>query len=263
MDGLPRQHDLDLGQELGELRTQVGHNPLPHDGGKTGGKSIRLGSRPQAADDSQPGVPLLQERALTLQQRLLLKGYEDLRRVALQCFAIEAGGRDADDCEWMAIQHEARADDFGIGRIFLLPRAVAEHGGGRCRGLVIGGFKRAACKRLNAEGSEVVAGDELTAQRLGQLVGLSPAHAVLRPGGLKSRQLFKFGRGDDKALIKLVRKQSPVILRAALDAAIIAVAHTIESSRIRYRQRLQHDGVNKREDCSRCADPQGERKHSG
>jgi hypothetical protein len=109
----------------------------------------------------------------------LLKRNPYLRWVAAQRFTIETRGCDADDGEGMTIQHEGCADHLGVGAVFLLPGAIAEHRCGQGRALVIGRHQRPAGKGLNAEGGKVVSGDELAPQRLGQAIDFTAPHAEL------------------------------------------------------------------------------------
>ena len=81
-----------------------------------------------------------------------------------------------------------------------------------------------------------------------------PADADARAAGLKRGQLFEFGRVGLDPLEQRKREHAPAILRAALDAAVVAVADAIEALRIGDRQRPQHHRVDQREDRGRAAD---------
>ena len=50
---------------------------------------------------------------------------------------------------------------------------------------------------------------------------------------------------------------------AAFDAAILAVADAVEACGIRDGERLEHDGVNEREDGCRGTDAEGQGEHGG
>src|SRR2546430_13532085 len=63
-------------------------------------------------------------------------------------------------------------------------------------------------------------------------------------------------------LIKGIAEYRPVILKAAFNAALIDVAHSIKLMRIGHRQRLQHDRVNQREDRGVRTNPQRQGEHS-
>ena len=58
-----------------------------------------------------------------------------------------------------------------------------------------------------------------------------------------------------------IREHAPAILGAALDAAVVAVADAVEPGRIADRQRLQHHGVDQREDGGGAADAERQRQH--
>ena len=59
------------------------------------------------------------------------------------------------------------------------------------------------------------------------------------------------------------REHAPAILRAALHAAVVAVADAVEARRIADRQRAQHHRVDEREDGRRAADAERERQNRG
>ena len=78
--------------------------------------------------------------------------------------------------------------------------------------------------------------------------------------GLEGGQLFEFGRFGFDALEEREREHAPALLISALDAAVVAVADTVEAFRVGDRQRAQHDRVDQCEDRGRAADTERERQ---
>src|ERR1700758_2843693 len=79
----------------------------------------------------------------------------------------------------MASHNARRPHDRRIGIVLLLPGAKTQHGYWRRGGLVVTGGDGAAGEGANAEGLKIVAGDEFTAQRFGQVIVFATAHAEL------------------------------------------------------------------------------------
>ena len=124
--------------------------------------------------------------------------------------------------------------------------------------------KRSASVGRHLEGGEVISGDILAAQGLGQLIGIAAADAETRTASLEGGELLELRRRGGEALIELIREEPPtVILQTALHAAIVAVTRAIKAGWIGHRQRLEHDGVNEREDRGGCADAQCQSEHGG
>ncbi len=82
-----------------------------------------------------------------------------------------------------------------------------------------------------------------------------------RSGGLERGHLLELrGRGLETQK-EGIGVHAPVVLWAALHAAIGARADAVEARGIHDRQRFEHDGVNKGEDGSGCSDAEGQREH--
>jgi hypothetical protein len=159
----------------------------------------------------------------------------------------------------MTIEHKAGANNFRIAAVLLLPGAIAEHGSGRCRGLIVSRQECSAGKGLQTEGGKVIAAHILTPQRLGLPVHFTAPHAQLQSAGLKGGHLLELRGGRLKTLVQLVGINAPaVILWATFHAAVVAITDAVETGWIDHRQRLEHDGVDQREDRGGCADAQGE-----
>ena len=65
------------------------------------------------------------------------------------------------------------------------------------------------------------------------------------------------------ALEQREREHAPAILRAALHAAVVAVADPVEPRRVAHRQRLQHHRMDEREDGRGAADAERQRQDGG
>ena len=90
-----------------------------------------------------------------------------------------------------------------------------------------------------------------------------PPDAEPRAAGLERGELLELRRLGFQALEQRIREHPPAILRAALHAAVVAVADAIQARRIADRQRPQHDRVDEREDRGRAADAEAKREHGG
>ena len=100
-------------------------------------------------------------------ERFLLQGQPELGRIAAQRFTEEARRCNAGDGERMPLDDEGRSHDRRIGVVLLLPGAITQHGYRWRGGLIVTGSDGAAGEGANAEGREVVAGDEFAAQWFG------------------------------------------------------------------------------------------------
>jgi hypothetical protein len=194
-------------------------------------------------------------------QRLLLDGQPEIRRVAAKRLAKEPRGRDADDRERMILYDERRADDPCVAAVLFLPGAVAQDRHRCRRRRVVGRREDAAGERVDAERLEVVARHELGTQGLGRRRSAAAAHAHALAAGLERDHLVELGRLGLQALEQRVGVHAPAILRSALDAAVVPVANAVQQRGIGHRQRPQHHGVDQREDRRRAADAERERRH--
>src|SRR5207237_8505533 len=95
---------------------------------------------------------LAQQAAAGIDHGFLLQGNPDIRRVALEGFAEESGGSDADYGHGMAFDDERGAYDGRIRSIGGLPDTVAEDGDRRCGGLVVLRSKDPAAESANSQG---------------------------------------------------------------------------------------------------------------
>ena len=99
--------------------------------------------------------------------------------------------------------------------------------------------------------------------RSGLAAGLAalPPHAEAPLPGLKRRELFELRQVLLQPFEQREREHPPAILGSALDAAVVAVADAVEARGVADGQRLQHDGMDEREDGRGAADAQRERQH--
>src|SRR5262245_30560298 len=82
----------------------------------------------------------------------------------------------------------------------------------------------------------------------------------MRSRARESRQLFELGRFGFETFEERIREHAPAVLRSALDAAVVAVADTVEAFRVGDRERAEHDRVDQCEDRGRAADTERERQ---
>src|SRR5438552_1948533 len=105
----------------------------------------------------------------------MLHGKPEVGRITAQRLAKETGRRNPDDGDGVAVDDEIRADDPGIGSILLLPGAVAQHGNGRRRRLIVSGNNGSSSKGADTEGLEIIAADVFAAQRLRLKIAIAAA----------------------------------------------------------------------------------------
>src|ERR1700691_4707480 len=270
-DAVTCGNNLDL--LLGQARLDSSHpvrrhaavidQPLPDEGRHAVWHSVDGCAGTKPSDHAQPCLEVMEEGVCSREGGLLIKRNPEIRRVAAQGLPEEAGRRDADDREGMSTEDEARADDFRIRAVFLLPGAIANHCNRRRRCLVVRGLEGASGEGAKAKGVEVVAADEFAPQRLGDAIALAAASADWSASSLKRGELFELRRVLLHELIEGIREHAPVILWAALDAAVLPVADAVETGRIHHGQRLEHYGVDKRKDGGRGSDAERQREHGG
>ncbi len=263
-------HDVDHlpGQVLHETRDPVCRvpgavlQPVPQRARKPRRDAFHRGAGAQSSDDAEPRRDrLAKQRAVAVDQGLLLDGQPEIRRIAAKRLAKEPRGRDADDRERMILYDERRADDRCVAAVLFLPGAVAQHRHRGRRRRVVGGREDATGERVDAERLEVVARHELGTQGLGRRGRAAAAHAHALAAGLERGHLVELGRLGFQPLEERVGVHAPAVLRSALDAAVVPVANAVQQRGIGDRQRPQHHGVDQREDRRRAADAEGQRGH--
>jgi hypothetical protein len=221
------------------------------------------GARLQSADHAQPrGRAPAQQRVAANQHGLLMQRYPQVGRIAAQRLARKCWRPDAYDGDRTTIHNEHRAHHAGIRSVLLLPGAIAHHRRRRCAVLVVGGHKRSPCRRADAEGRKVIPAYILAMQRFGEAIGLRAAHAQHHAARLKCGQLLELRSVLFDLLIEGIGEHAPVVLRSALNAAVVTRADAIEAARIVHRQGLQHDRVDERKNRGGCTNANGQRQQS-
>jgi hypothetical protein len=134
---------------------------------------------------------------------------------------------------------------------------VAEDCDGGSAGRVVLWREDAAAERADSEGGEVVAGDVLGAK--GQCgAGTAASYADAAEAGLKGCELFEFRGLRTEALYHAPGKHAPLALGAALDAAVIAFADSIQRGGVCDREGAEHDGIDEGEDGGGATDAEGQ-----
>ena len=263
------RHDL-VRQRLDDGRHPVRRvsgvvlNPLMENAGQPRPHAVDRCARPQPADDAQPGGHRLpQDRRVTIDHRLLLQRNPHVRRIAAERFAEKSRRRHTDDGERTAFDVERRSDDRRVTAVSSLPDVMAEHDHGLRRRRVVGGVEHAAPERADAKRREVVAGDELGADRPRRRVAILASYAQAHAAGLERRHFFELRHLRLQALEQRERDHPPAILWPALYAAGVAIADAVEACRIADRQRAQHHRVDEREDGRGATDAECQRQHCG
>src|SRR5262249_18897527 len=216
-------------------------------------------ARPHPADHAQPrGDGLAQQRIAAGKRRLLLQRNPDVGRIALQCFAEESRRSDSDQGKGMAFNDECGTYNRGVRSIDGLPGLMTENGDRRRGRLIVGGSHQASAEGAYAQDREEISRDVLGGQRPGGSLHALPANADAPTPGLKSSRFFEFGSLRLEQLVQRKGVHAPAILRTALHAAVIAIAHTVQAAGIRHRQRAQHHGIDQGKDRGGAANSQSQ-----
>ena len=228
------------------------------------GHAVGRRAWPQPTDDAQPGPDrLVEQRAAAVDDRFLVQRDEQVGRIGAQRLAEEPRRRHADDREGMPLDHERGPDDRRVGAVGVLPGVMAEHHDGSRRRPVVVGREQAAAEWPDPEHREIAAAHVFGPERPGGRIDPLAAHAQPRASGLERRRLLELRRCRLQPLVQRIGDHSPAVLRAAFDAAVVAVADPVEPGRVGDRQRTQHDRVDQREDGRGAADAQRQRQHGG
>ena len=192
-----------------------------------------------------------------------MQGNPQIGGIAAQRLAEEPGRGHADHGERMALDDERGANHRWVCPVRALPQMMTDHHNRRGRRRIIVGCQHAAAERGSAERREIGTGHVLGPHRpCGRLPILTP-HADAWAGSLERRELLELRQLGLQPFEERKREHAPAILRAALDAAGVAVADAIQARGIADGQRPQHDSVDQREDGRGAADSQRERQDRG
>ena len=88
-------------------------------------------------------------------------------RGAGEAIAVEAFGSDACDGDGLGVDPECAADDGWVASVIVLPGVVAHDGDEWCADNIVRVCEETSDARLQAEGAEVVAGDEFAGDGAG------------------------------------------------------------------------------------------------
>src|ERR1700722_9078387 len=108
-----------------------------------------------------------------------------------EALAVEAGRRNADNGDGLAVDGEAGTDDGGIASQFLLPGLEADDSDGRRSLRIVGGLQQAAGIGAKAEGCKGISGNEFAIAGLCGLIAASAAHRHLMIGGFEGSEAGK------------------------------------------------------------------------
>ena len=134
---------------------------------------------------------------------------------------------------------------------------VADDGDGRGRGAVVFGAEHAAGGGGDAEHGEVVGGDELADEGVGELGG-GGADAEGDAVGLGGCQFGELGGVLAEVLVEGAGEDGEAGLVAGDDAAGVVVAKAVECARVGDGEGFEEDGVDQREDGGVAADSEGQ-----
>ena len=222
-----------------------------------------VGMRRDATDDVEPVLlGKIQNAAGAVDERFVGDGDPERGRI-FEAVAEKAGRRDANDGERLPVEADAGAYDGAVGAEFLLPGAIAEHGNGSSALAVVVGSDHAPGIGANPEHGEVVSGNVFAFHGLGGLVRAAATHADKVRAGLKRGEFDESLGVVAEGFVLVVGEERPIVLQAAVDAAILDVAHAIEFARLRHRQGVQQHGVDQSEDSGGGADAEREGQDHG
>ena len=260
-DDLLRQHALDPGQPVGRVAGLVPH-PLPQQAGEPRLHPVDGRARAEPADHAQPRRNrLAQERRLRPgDQRFLLQRHPHVGRIGPQRLAEKPWRRHAGHGEGLPLHDQRGSDDRRVSAVDTLPCVIRQNQHRAGRRHIVRRGEHATDRRVHAERREVVAADVDGAKRTRRVVYALPAHAHASHAGLKGRELLELRYFGLDSLEQREREHAPAVLRAALHAAVVAVADAVQPGGVAHRQRLQHHRMNEREDSRGAADPDGERE---
>src|SRR5690349_15737767 len=124
----------------------------------------------------------------------------------------------------MSVYHQVRPDQRRIASVYGFPGVVAENRGRGRGGPVVFGLEQSSAVRLDAEQRKVIARDVLGAQGTRRFRRALPPHAEPAAARLKCSDILELRRRRLQALIESIAEKAPSVLRAVLDAAVVAVA---------------------------------------
>src|SRR5262249_31915860 len=100
----------------------------------------------------------------------------------------------------------------------------------------------------DAEHNKIISGYILSPLRLRRLIRPGSANPHQSTPSLESCKVGKARSVVAKSLVLVVGEERPVVLHAAVDAAVFFVTNAIKFARFRHRQRAQQDSVHECED---------------
>src|ERR1700761_7169416 len=220
---------------------------------------LRGGTGANTADQIQPlqgGV--LQDSVGWADRWFVVERNKKRRWSTLHAVAEKSRGRYPNHGEWLTVDDKAGPDYGAVFGKFLLPGTKAHHGDARSSLAIVVRCERAAHVRENAKGGKIIAGNVLALEWFGWFVApvaADPDHAL---PGLEGGQLGETSGFSAKLLVLLIGEEGPVVLHAAVNAAILFVANPPQVCRVGYWQRLQQHCINQGED--RCGGAYAQRQ---
>ena len=230
-----------------------------------------LCARRDAPDEVEPlQISALQQVSVDRgERRHQMDGKPEGRRRGTEALAVEAGRRDADDGDRLAVDGEAGADDGGIAAEFLLPRLEADDGDGRCALHVVGGPQQPSGVRAKAERIEGISGNEFAVPGLRGIIAAGAAHRHLVIRRIQRRRGWRSPEcGRETVRIAGRRRATSrtrvlVVGKTAVHAALFVVADAQKGRGILNRQRPKQHGVHQGEDGRGGSDAEREGQDGG
>src|SRR5215469_6892999 len=225
-------------------------------------ESFWIGAGADAAGHVEPSQSwILQAGCCASDERLGRQWQPEIGHVRGSDFCSEEARRgDTDNREWLAVEMVRRSDHRRVRSILPLPGVETQHGDRRRSLAVVGIGEKTSAPRRNAERLKEIARDVLAVGHCdrNRRTGAPHAQVGISLADLERSQLLKRRGARTKKLVRLPRKQIPVVLRPLVAislrvsvrvAALDGIADTPELFGLRDRQRPQHHLLYQRENC--------------
>ena len=214
---------------------------------------LRISTGRDAADYVQPILLREINKRRGAVDKILIRDGNPKRGGIREPVAEKRRRRNSHHGERLAVERKIPADYGRVAGERLLPGAVADHRDWRCAFAIVIRHQHSSRVRPDSEHGEIISRDELAPHGLRGLAAAAAAHSNEVMSRLKRGEFDETGRVIAESLIFVVGEERPVVLQAAVDAAILLVAHAIEFAGFGHRQGIQQHGMHQRKNGCGCA----------
>src|SRR6478609_3486022 len=210
----------------------------------------------EPADNSEGHKRFVVQGNLALEQGIDLNAMREWKPNLGKIFerhAAEAGRRDSNNGEPLAVNQYLRTEHTGVGRKMPFPELMPEHHDGSRTFLIVAGQQRPShpgrcSKKLEVISRDHAGIDAFSAEFSGRDIGGKTVHVGSEPG-------------EHRALVAIVLKFRQRDEAPAGISSGIAAEDADQLVWLRDRQRTEEQDVNNAEDCCVGADAQGKSQH--